>query len=49
MVNDLKKRMSEAFLKACGLLGAMTELRQEKMDLKVRLLSRFEELQKACD
>ena len=46
MVNDLKKRMSEVFLKARGVLGAIAELRQEKVDFEVRLLSRLEELQK---
>ena len=49
MVNDLKKRMSEVFLKARGVLGAIAELRQEKVDFEVRLLSRLEELQNAWD
>ena len=44
MVNDLKRRMSEMFLKARGLLGAMAELKQEKVYFEVRLLSRLEEL-----
>ena len=47
MVKNLKKRMGGVFQKGRELLEAMTELRQEKADLEVRLLSRLEELQKA--
>ena len=47
MVNNLKRRMSKVFMKVRGLLGAMAELRKEKVDLEVRLLSRLEELMKA--
>ena len=42
-MNDLKRRMSEVFLRARELLG-VAELRREKMELEVRLLSRLEEL-----
>ena len=49
MVNNLKKKMSEVFLRAREVLGAMAELRQEKVNLEVRLLSRLEELRKAWD
>ena len=38
--------MSGVFLKGCELLEAMIELRQEKADFEVRLLSRLKELQK---
>ena len=48
-VKDLKKRMDELFQKGCELLKSMAELRQEKADLKVRFLSRLEELQKAWE
>jgi len=40
-VNDLKRMMSKVFLKAREWLGAMAELRWEKVELKVRLLIRF--------
>jgi len=49
MVNDLKRKVSKVFLRAREFLGAMAELRQEKVDLKVRLLSRLEEQRKAWD
>jgi len=48
-VKDLKKRMDELFQKGCELLKSMDELRQEKAYLKVRFLSRLEELQKAWE
>ena len=48
-VEDLKKRMGGVFQKRRELLEATTELRQEKANLEVRLLSRLEELQKAWE
>ena len=46
-VGDLKRKMGEIFQKGHELLEALAELRREKVDLKVRLLSRLEELQMA--
>ena len=46
MVEDLKKKIGGVFQKGHELLEATAELREEKADLEVRLLSRFEELQK---
>jgi len=46
-VEDLKKRMGRVFQKGRELLEVTVELRQEKANLEVRLLSRLEELQKA--
>jgi len=37
-------KMGRVFQKGCVLLEATAELRQEKADLEVRLLSRLEEL-----
>ena len=42
MVEDLKKRMGGVFQKGRELLEATAELRQEKVDLEVRLMSRLE-------
>ena len=47
MVENLKKRMGRVFQKGRELLEVTVELRQEKANLEVRLLSRLEELQKA--
>ena len=45
-VKDLKRGMGKVFQKGHELLEATIEMRQEKADLEVRLLSRLKELQK---
>ena len=49
IVNDLKRRVSEVCMKSHEMLGVIAELRWEKIDLEVRLLSRLKELQKMWD
>ena len=46
-MEGLKGKMSGVFQKGHELLKATAGLREEKLDLDVRLLSKLEELQKA--
>jgi len=48
-VRDLQRRVDGVLQKGRELLEASAELRGEKLDFEVRLLSRFEELQRAWE
>ena len=48
-VADLQRRMDGVFQKGRKLLAASVKLREEKLDLEVRLQGRLEELQKAWE
>ena len=49
MVSDLEERVCEVFLKSADMLEEMKKLRNEKLNLEVRLLGQLKELKKALD
>ena len=49
MVGDLEERVCEVFLKSSNMLEEMKKMRNDKLDLEVRLLGQLEELKKALD
>ena len=49
MVEDLRKKMGGVFQKGHELLKATAKLREEKLEVEVRLLNLLKELQKAWE